>query len=515
VASASMHARTRTRRRPLRALGGRGIALLVVLLLLPAGLTALLRATPRLDLIYESVNFHLAVMSLVASAALLVALFTAAAAARSGTPASLFLALGCEFVGFFMLAHGLTTPGVFGRPFSLWVSRSPVLALSGFALCLVLSSVRPESGLGRLVARRRRAVLAAFTAILAVITVTIALDPLALSGATPLPGEELVSDALIVGGGLALLIVGAIHWRRWRLGRDRIELALVLACWLSLDAMISFKLGVLWHVSWWDYHVYLLAGFAAAAWAVLVGFRRTRSASGALTTVSVRDPMEHLERGYPEALHALGGAVEAKDPYTRGHSDRVAAVASRIGIHLSMDPDILRGLSQGALLHDIGKIGVPDAILNKPGKLTDDEWDWIRAHPVVGWEMASRAPSLRRALTVIRHHHERWDGSGYPEGLAGKEIPVVARIAAVADVWDALTSDRAYRPAWPTEEALAYVVAGRETLFDPLCVEAFVDVLAMGTVGSVATEVDPAALADAARACHTHRSSHPAGRRAG
>jgi HD-GYP domain-containing protein (c-di-GMP phosphodiesterase class II) len=515
VASASLPARTHSRRRPLRALGGRGVALLVALLLVPAGLTVVLRSIPRLDLLFESVNFHLAVVSMVAAAALVVALFTAAAAARSETPAPLFLALGCEVVGFFMLTHGLTTPGVFGRPFSLWIARSPVLALSGFALCLVLSSVRPDGRLGRLVARGPRAFLALATAVLAAITTSIALDPLVWWGDRPVPGEELVSDVLIVAGGLALLVVGAVHWRRWRLGRDRVELALVLACWLSVDAMVSFKLGVLWRVSWWDYHVYLLAGFAAAAWAVLVGFRRTGSASGALTSVSLRDPMKHLERGYPEALHALGGAVEAKDLYTRGHSDRVAALASRIGIHMSLDPDTLRGLSQGALLHDIGKIGVPDAILNKPGELTEEEWDWIRAHPVVGWEMASRAPSLRGALGVIRHHHERWDGSGYPEGRGGKEIPLAARIAAVADVWDALTSDRAYRPAWPAEEALAYVVAGRESLFDPRCVEAFVDVLAMGTVSSVSADVDPAALAEAARTCHAARSAPAARRRAG
>ena len=134
--------------------------------------------------------------------------------------------------------------------------------------------------------------------------------------------------------------------------------------------------------------------------------------------------MEQVAHGQPDALHALIGAVEAKDPYTHGHSARVADLSTRIGLRLALEPDAVRGLHQGAFLHDVGKISVPDQILNKPGDLDPDEWEQIQRHPEVGWDLVSRADSLRGALSAIRHHHERWDGTGYPDRLGGTDIPL-------------------------------------------------------------------------------------------
>jgi HD-GYP domain-containing protein (c-di-GMP phosphodiesterase class II) len=126
---------------------------------------------------------------------------------------------------------------------------------------------------------------------------------------------------------------------------------------------------------------------------------------------------------------------------------------------------------------------VPDQILNKPGALSDEEWESIQQHPIVGWDLAQRAPSLHGSLDAIRHHHERWDGTGYPDRLEAADIPLAGRIVGVADVWDALTSDRAYRPAWDPERAISHIAAGAGMLFDPLCVEAFLDVVSgSGTV---------------------------------
>ena len=173
----------------------------------------------------------------------------------------------------------------------------------------------------------------------------------------------------------------------------------------------------------------------------------------------------------------LIGAVEVKDRYTHGHSRRVAELSSKIGMRLELEPEELRGLHQGACLHDVGKISVPDQILNKPDELTDEEWEEIKRHPVVGWDLAQRAPSLRDSLAAIRHHHERWDGTGYPDRLEGIDIPLAGRIVGVADVWDALTSDRAYRPAWDPERAIEHIATGAGSLFDPLCVEAFLNVV--------------------------------------
>ena len=139
-----------------------------------------------------------------------------------------------------------------------------------------------------------------------------------------------------------------------------------------MSALLSLAYGTFWRLSWWDYHIYLLAGFAAAAWAVVAGYRGSRTLVGAVGGITVRDPLEQVAHGQPDALHALIGAVEAKDPYTHGHSVRVAELSTRIGLLLALEPEAVRGLHQGAFLHDVGKISVPDQVLNKPGDLDPD-----------------------------------------------------------------------------------------------------------------------------------------------
>ncbi|MGZ4807188.1 MAG: HD-GYP domain-containing protein, partial [Ilumatobacteraceae bacterium] len=191
----------------------------------------------------------------------------------------------------------------------------------------------------------------------------------------------------------------------------------------------------------------------------------------------VDDPFAHIVRGYPEALSMLVKAVEVKDAYTHGHSLRTAELAVELGLQMSLPPDRLRIIARGAYLHDLGKIAIPDHILNKPGALTDEERKIVEMHPQHGFELASTAPSLHEVLPVILHHHERIDGKGYPDGLAGSAVPLEARVVAVADVWDALTSDRAYRPGWEHSQALAHIEAGRGTHFDTVVVDALVRVL--------------------------------------
>jgi HD-GYP domain-containing protein (c-di-GMP phosphodiesterase class II) len=500
-------------------LGHRGTLLLLGLLFGPALLLLAGRSVPALDPVFESIRFHLLIVSGIAGCALLLALATAGAAARDGRAAPVLLAIGCVCVGFLMLAHGLTTPGMLGQPLNMWVGRLGALALTGFAGCLA-AAAWDEGPIARLVARAPRLALVTSIVILAIGSIVIVVDPTVWWGTGPVPGEDLLRSLILGVSALSLLVYGSAHWRRWRLGRDRVELSLVLASWLAMSAILSFAFGQLWRLSWWDYHVYLLTGFAATSWAVVAEFRRSRSLAGAVEAISVRDPLEQITRGHPEALDALIGAVEAKDPYTHGHSGRVAEMSSRIGLRLGLEPEALRGLHQGAYLHDVGKISVPDQVLNKPGELTDEEWESIKGHPVVGWELANRARSLRASLTAIRHHHERWDGSGYPDRLAAADIPLAGRIVAVADVWDALTSDRAYRPAWPLDRAISHIASGAGDLFDPLCVEAFLDVLEDTGLAPEKTSVDADALLRAAIECHptsdrhagstsSRRSTHP------
>jgi HD-GYP domain-containing protein (c-di-GMP phosphodiesterase class II) len=482
--------------------------ILLVLLLGPAALLLVGRSVPALDPVFESVTFHLVVVSAIAGCALIVAVVTAIAAARDRRPAPVLLAVGCVCVGFLMLAHGLTTPGILGRPMNMWVGRLGAMALIGFALCLA-AATGDRHVVARAIAKAPRVALALAIGGLAILCVWIVIDPTALAGTVPLPGEEQVRTVALALSSMSLLVTGTAHWRRWRLSRDRVELSLVVASWLAMSAILSLVFGQFWRLSWWDYHLYLLAGFGATSWAVVTESRRSRSLAGAVSGISVRDPLEQVSRGHPEVLDALIGAVEAKDPYTHGHSARVAELSTRMGIRIGLEPEALRALHQGASLHDVGKISVPDRILNKPDKLDPEEWISIEAHPVVGWELANRAPSLRHSLAAIRHHHERWDGSGYPDKLEGPDIPLAGRIVAVADVWDALTSDRAYRPAWPLDQAISHLVAAEGVLFDPLCVEAFLDVLKDEGLVPERTRPDLESLFNRATDCHSMDERRP------
>lgn len=180
---------------------------------------------------------------------------------------------------------------------------------------------------------------------------------------------------------------------------------------------------------------------------------------------------EELERTYDQTLKALMSALDARDRETEGHSMRVSRLACLLGEKIGLNSEQLKALERGALLHDIGKIGISDTILHKPGKLTDDEWKIMRLHPDIGSRIVERIPFLQESMSVVRYHHERWDGSGYPLGIKATDIPVQARIFAVVDVFDALTSNRNYRKKSTPQEALEYLREQSGVLFDGEIVE--------------------------------------------
>jgi hypothetical protein len=178
-----------------------------------------------------------------------------------------------------------------------------------------------------------------------------------------------------------------------------------------------------------------------------------------------------LSKGVFDTVQALAEAIEAKDPYTKGHVQRVTQYALALGEELGLAPGELRTLQFGATLHDIGKIGIRSEVLNKPGPLTDPERAHIRSHPIVGEQIVAEVDFLQQVRPCIRCHQERFDGTGYPDGLRGEGIPLLARIIAVADVFDALTTDRPYRPALPVARALALLREEAGRGFDPNVVE--------------------------------------------
>jgi putative two-component system response regulator len=160
------------------------------------------------------------------------------------------------------------------------------------------------------------------------------------------------------------------------------------------------------------------------------------------------------EEGGEGTLIALAEAVEQRDRHTAGHCERIAFISVSLGIAMGLDRPSLLTLYRGGYLHDVGKIGIPDAILFKPGHLTDEEWEVMRSHSVRGEQICRPLKSLKTVLPIIRHHHERWDGSGYPDGLRAERIPLLARVLQLADIYDALTNPRPYRQASTTGEAL-------------------------------------------------------------
>lgn len=226
-------------------------------------------------------------------------------------------------------------------------------------------------------------------------------------------------------------------------------------------ASVNQLIGARRRMIWLTIAAVLLALWAAIALLVRSGSRRLTESN------------RLLEESALEAVASLNETVDAKDPYTAGHSVRVQRIAVEIGREMGLDRHQLETLRFAGLFHDIGKIGVPDAILTKPTELTDEEFDVIKRHPADGARIVGRLRRLQATVPAILHHHERWDGAGYPHALRGDDIPVEAGIVGLADAFDAMTTDRPYGYARPLDEAIEEIVRNRGTQFAPAVVDAF------------------------------------------
>lgn len=183
-----------------------------------------------------------------------------------------------------------------------------------------------------------------------------------------------------------------------------------------------------------------------------------------------------------EVNMALANAIEAKDSYTRGHSERLAKLSYALALRLGLPSDEVSAVRLGAILHDVGKIGVPDRILRQSLALSDDDRAWVRRHPQIGADIIGPVAGLQKVAPLVRHHHEKWDGTGYPDGLKGEAIPVGARVIAVTDAFEAMVADRSYRPSMGLPRAIEELQKGAGTHFDPQIVTAFLNLLATDTV---------------------------------
>jgi HD-GYP domain-containing protein (c-di-GMP phosphodiesterase class II) len=266
----------------------------------------------------------------------------------------------------------------------------------------------------------------------------------------------------------------------------RFRYALKIASWpkLLVPTIFGQVIGAL-AAGGFDFRAALYAlAFAVlfAGWAIEV--RRAGTLRAIADALSMRDALAQLNRGRDAHLLELVDAIEIKDVATLGHVSRVSAYALEIGRRLALSPGDLRSLVLAAQMHDVGKIAVPDSLLRKPAALTDEEYAEVKRHAQRGHEIARRTPVLRPLAHVIRAHHERMNGRGYPDGLAGDEIPLLARIIAVADTYDAMTSDRPYRDARTQAAAIAELERIAGTELDARCVSALLD--ALGTADAPA-----------------------------
>ncbi|WP_438445268.1 HD-GYP domain-containing protein [Gorillibacterium sp. sgz5001074] len=429
-----------------------------------------IKINPSWDPLLDHPEGHFYIVSFISVLAACIALTIGLSARRLRNIKLVFLSLSFLSMGGIFAVHGLSTPGFIMQPSHMPAVSAQVSVLIA-AVWLWMSSLPTDNPLLRHLSSRINVLVPVWFWVLVLMGAASMAFP-HMADSLPLNQNPLKWIAT----GMTILFCGLVIFRYlqgFRYARLPLQMSIVYsACWLSV-AQIIMATGSIWRLSWWLYHYVLLA-----AMIVMIGGFLRHSAAGVrpaqiFKALFTRDPKERIEACISPSVKSLVVATESRDTYTAGHNFRVAMYALRLGEEMNLSPEQLRALAQGTVVHDVGKIQIPDAILNKPGRLTSEERAIIETHPVVGYEMCKRVGFMKEELDVIRHHHERWDGAGYPDRIAGSAIPLLARITAVADVYDALTSTRSYRVAWTHEAAMEHLEAGAGTQFDPVCVEAW------------------------------------------
>jgi putative nucleotidyltransferase with HDIG domain len=386
-----------------------------------------------------------------------------------------------------LLIHGLATPGVIIGP-------NGVVAVAGGVALPVGGAILTVAALPALRGPRHlRLVAVSLTVLLLVIAALGVVGFLVPAEVPSVPSYDSPEAlALLAIGVLFFLIVASRAVRTFALTRRSADLVVVVGIvWLGVALVPVLALNPYTWI-WWCGHALELLGVTLVGVPVALDVHRGRPSHPLVGDLPAAELVAEEEAFLGARVRVLMARLESKDRSTEEHTRRVAEWAVAIGEQLGFSPGRLRDLALAGLLHDIGKLSVPDAILTKPGALTDAEMDVIRRHPVAGDDLARELGYSEQIRRGVRGHHERLDGSGYPDGLSGDELDLETRILAVADVWDALVSPRVYRGAWTPERAMALLVAESATGFDVRCVEA------LRAITGVVPAVPQGTLADAA-----------------
>lgn len=453
------------------ALAWAGVVLLpfLVLVLTGAGLVP--------DPTWLALSFHFYIVTATSALALVMAVFTVVAANQVRDTRVFFLSLAYLSIAGIFFVHGLTTPGfiVGDNP---WVGFSARLSLLAGAFFLALGSANwgPEVQ-ERILGQRQRVYRLLVAALVTYLILALATALAGWSASFASLDQDRLSFAIMTITlslfGIAVARYVALH----RQMKSTVITAMIVSTVFLYQAQVSMATAPNWHASWWLYHVLMLAAFCVVVGGLILQYRRNASLQGVLEGLVLRETFERFQKDYTEVIVALIAAVEARDPYTHGHSARVAELSQSIGRYLGLAGEQVLVLRKAALLHDIGKIGIPDSILHKPSSLTEAEFAVVKEHPGRGEWIIRNIPSLAEARGGIRHHHERLDGSGYPDGIAGDDISLEARIIAVADTFDAMTSARPYRKPMSPAEALRIIRQDSGTKLDASCVLALHEIV--------------------------------------
>ncbi len=449
------------------------VGLSVVALLSPMVALALFRAYPQLDPVWMDRGFHFYAVSIVSLAAAAACIVVMASAATLQNTRLIFLGLAFLGIAGVFSVHGLMTRGFIAHEFYHSVAISGWLSAflgCAFVALSVASLPRP---IEHFLERNGRVFF------VAAILLVVAYIELSLTMEAWLDWIPLDQNLVLAAGLVGLAFGGFAAWRYWQayqFARLPSQLAMIAALVLLMEVQAIIMWGGVWQISWWLYHALYGGAFVVlfAGWAIEA--RRAGTLRAIADALSMRDALAQLNRGLEAPILELVDAVEAKDAETFGHVRRVSGYALVVGKRLGLAPGALRMLALSAEMHDVGKISIPTSILAKPGPLTPEEYDVVKTHTSRGYEIAGQVKALAELSNVIRSHHERYDGSGYPDGLSGDAIPLFSRIIAVADSYDAMTSKRPYRSGRPHPDAIAEIKSKSGQQFDPQCVEAFLAV---------------------------------------